>query len=79
MSGLPDLLVLLLALPLALLAFAAFGAQEILIFHARDKAFEAERRAAQQAELHRKIAIAEAAAAARARGEAFVPPPDYDR
>ena len=32
-----------------------------------------------QAELERKLAIADAAAAARGRGEAFVPPADYDR
>lgn len=33
----------------------------------------------QEAELERKLAIADAAAAARARGETFVPPADYDR
>lgn len=43
----------------------------------RVDAFERDLR--QRAELDRKIAIAEAAAAARARGEPFVPPEDYDR
>lgn len=32
-----------------------------------------------QAELERKCAIADAAIAARARGESFTPPADYDR
>ena len=32
-----------------------------------------------QAEIDRKCAIADQAIAARARGETFVPPPDYDR
>jgi hypothetical protein len=46
---------------------------------ASSKRDEWERQLLQQAELDRKIAIAEAGMAARARGEAFVPPPDYGR
>ena len=39
----------------------------------------AQKEARQQAEIMRKVAIAEAAAEARKRGEPFVPPADYDR
>lgn len=38
-----------------------------------------EKEAIRQAEIARKVAIAEAAAEARRRGVAFVPPEDYDR
>jgi hypothetical protein len=47
------------------------------IFEGRQE--QAEKQWLQQQELARKNAIADAAIAARARGEKFVPPADYDR
>ena len=52
---------------------------DILFSLARDRRDAQERDLVQEAELERKLAIAEAAIAARKRGEAFVPPADYDR
>lgn len=79
MDRLPLILQIVLLIPLVFGATLFFCAPEIIanwIYSRRD---DLRREAAQQAELDRKIAIAEAAAAARARGETFVPPADYDR
>ena len=79
MNGLPDLVQLLVAAPFLLAFMAIACAPELLAGWAHGKREEAQRRIAQQAELDRKLAIADAAIAARARGERFVPPADYDR
>ncbi len=54
-------------------------APELLAGMAQARRDDWEREVARQAELERKLAIAEAANAARRRGETFVPPADYDR
>jgi len=79
MSGLFDLLQLLFVFTLLIAIGAVLGAPYILAGYVHDKREEHQRRQLQQAELERKLAIAEAAIAARARGETFVPPRDYDR
>ena len=79
MSGLVDLVQLLFVVIVMIGVGLVVGAPEILAGYLREKHWEHERRQHQQAELDRKIAIAEAARAARARGETFVPPRDYDR
>ena len=79
MSSLPDAVQLVLG-SLALIAMLAIPAAPELLRGWLDSRQEEERRAAHRdAELDRKIAIAEAAQAARARGETFTPPADYDR
>lgn len=79
MGELPVILQLLLAVPL-LIGWVLFAnAPQLLGSWAEAKRDDHERQMAQQAELERKLAIAEAANAARARGEPFVPPADYDR
>ena len=79
MSELPVIVQLLLALPLLIGWVLIASAPQLLGSWAEAKRDDHERQMAQQAELERKLAIAEAAIAARARGEPFVPPADYDR
>lgn len=79
MSGLFDLVQLVLAVPLLLGVVAWLNAPQLIAGWAEGKREEAERRLVQQAELERKIAIAEASIAARERGETFIPPADYYR
>jgi hypothetical protein len=60
--------------------FAMFGGTDIAgAAWASTKCENSERAARQQSEIERKLAIAEAARASRARGETFIPPADYDR
>jgi hypothetical protein len=75
MSGIVQFAELLLANPALLAVIAFLNAPELFA----DRRCEAERDFVRQAELEREIAIAEAAMAARRRGETFVPPRDYDR
>lgn len=79
MSGIVDFfgLIGLFAVMIAVGAFVA--APELLAGLISERRDQFEARLRQQAELDRKTAIAEAAIAARARGETFVPPADYDR
>lgn len=79
MSSLPLILQIILAIPTLVGFTLVVCAPEIIADWIGSKRDDLRRERAQQAELDRKIAIAEAAAAARARGEAFVPPADYDR
>lgn len=79
MNSLPVLLQVVLCGILLIGLVLVLNAPQVLAEWASDQRREAARRAVQQAELERKLAIAEAARAARARGEPFVPPPDYDR
>ena len=75
-----DLLKIIVAFSLVMIgAFVAQCWPEILtgLFQARRDREEREK--FQQAEIARKTAIADAAIAARARGEKFIPPADYDR
>jgi len=64
-------------------AFAAFGVIACLPDWLRLAAgrglASAEQSILQQAEIERKVRIAEEARAARERGETYVPPADYDR
>lgn len=79
MNSLPAIFQLV-AVAVMLFGFVmVMNAPEILGHWAQGKRDEAERGLLQQAEIERKLAIAEAANAARARGERFVPPADYDR
>ena len=79
MNSLPLTLQIVLVVPILVVATFVLGAPELFGNWIAWKRDEMQREAAQQAELDRKIAIAEAASAARARGERFVPPADYDR
>jgi hypothetical protein len=79
MNSLPLILQIVLVIPILVVATFVLGAPELLGNWIAWKRDELRREQAQQAELDRKIAIAEAAGAARARGERFVPPADYDR
>ena len=79
MSSLSDFLSLLVAVPVVLAIVAIHAAPQLLAGWAAERRDEARRRAAQEAELDRKIAIGQAAIAARSRGESFTPPADYDR
>ncbi|HEX8126283.1 MAG TPA: hypothetical protein VF548_11935 [Allosphingosinicella sp.] len=79
MNGLPLILQIVLAIPILVGATFFLCAPELVGNWIAVKRDDLRRERAQQSELDRKIAIAEAAAAARARGEAFVPPADYDR
>lgn len=79
MNSLPLSLQVVLGAILLIGFVLVVNAPQLLAEWASGKRHEAERRAAQQAELERKLAIADAARAARARGEPFIPPPDYDR
>jgi hypothetical protein len=58
---------------------AVAAAPELLAGWASDRRDRFLKEAACQAEIERKLAIAEAAIAARRRGETYVPPSDYDR
>ena len=58
---------------------AVCAAPQLLAGMASEQMDKFEREARQQAEIARKVAIAEAAIEARKRGETFVPPADYDR
>ena len=79
MNSLPLILQIVLMIPVVV-GFTLFVcAPEIIANWIGSKRDELRRERAQQAELDRKIAIAEAASVARARGETFVPPADYDR
>ncbi|HEU0098428.1 MAG TPA: hypothetical protein VFQ67_06585 [Allosphingosinicella sp.] len=79
MNDLPLTLQIILAIPILVGATLFLCAPEILANWIVSKRDDSRRERAQLAELDRKIAIAEAAAAARARGEPFLPPADYDR
>lgn len=79
MGGIVDLFELLGAVAVLIAVVAFFAAPELLAGLVSERRDRFEARLRQQAELDRKTAIAEAAIAARARGETFVPPADYDR
>ncbi|MEA3041157.1 MAG: hypothetical protein QOC65_646 [Sphingomonadales bacterium] len=79
MSGLFDLLQLLFVLAVFIAIGGIASAPYLFAGFIQGKNEEHQRRLLQEAELDRKVAIAEAAIAARARGETFVPPRDYDR
>jgi hypothetical protein len=79
MGSLPLILQILLAIPILVGATLFLCGPEIIGAWIDSKRDDLRRERAQQAELDRKISIAEAAIAARARGETFVPPKDYDR
>jgi hypothetical protein len=79
MSQAAQLLQMLVAIPLLIGVILVLNAPYFLAGWAAEKRDEARRRLARETELERKLAIAEAANAARRRGEAFVPPADYDR
>lgn len=79
MSNLPDILQLMVGAVVIIGLVFIVNAPQFLAEWAHDKRRQAERQAVQQAEIERKLAIAEAANAARARGETFIPPADYDR
>ena len=79
MSSLPLILQILLMIPVVVAATFFLSGPEMIGAWIEWKRDDLKRERAQQAELDRKIAIAEAAAAARARGETFVPPSDYAR
>ncbi len=79
MSSLPLILQILLAAPILFGLVLVVTAPEMIGGWLSWKRDEVERERAQQAELERKLAIAEAAIVARNRGETFVPPADYDR
>ena len=69
-----------IAVVAVLIGFVMFvNAPSILSGMIEAKRDQAELERHQQAEIARKLAIAEAANAARQRGETFVPPADYDR
>ena len=70
----------LLGAALILMAIGAvYLAPQILLDVASSRRRKFEQDAIQQSEIARKVAIAEAAIAARQRGETYVPPADYDR
>jgi hypothetical protein len=79
MNSLPDIVQLVIGLLFIAGVAMVASAPEMLgaLVEARRDALK--RSAIVQAELDRKIAIAEASQAARQRGEAFTPPVDYDR
>ncbi|HEX8238670.1 MAG TPA: hypothetical protein VF574_02915 [Allosphingosinicella sp.] len=79
MDRLPLSLQIVLAIPILFAATFLLAAPELIGNWVAWKRDELQRERAQQAELDRKIAIAVAAAPARAQGETFVPPSDYDR
>ena len=79
MGGIVDLFEVLGVFAVMIAVGAFFAAPELLAGLIWERQDQFERKLRQQAELDRKTAIAEAAIAARARGEAFVPPADYDR
>lgn len=79
MNNLPDVLQLLVGAIVMIGFVLVVNAPQFLAEWAHDKQRQAERDAIQQGEIERKLAIAEAAIAARARGETFVPPADYAR
>jgi Tfp pilus assembly protein PilN len=79
MNNLPDVLQLLVGAIVMIGVALVLNGPQFLAEWAHDKQRQAERAATQQAEIERKLAIAEAAIAARGRGETFVPPADYAR
>ena len=79
MNGLPLSLQALAAIAMLIGYVMVVNAPGILAGRLQAKRDDFERELAQQAEIERKLAIAEAAIAARQRGESFVPPADYDR
>ena len=76
MQAASDLLDLLAVFGVLAVFMAVIAAPSWL---ASDKLEDFEQQAIRQAEIERKVAIAEAAAEARRRGQPFVPPADYDR
>ena len=80
MSGLLQLLEIIAVGAMLLIVFAVLS-DPFAFLGAAFEAWNAKADADQgtQAELARKCAIADAAIAARARGEPFTPPADYDR
>ena len=79
MSDLPSLIQLIAATAVFIAIGAVCAAPMILSNWASDRQQKFEDDLIAQAEIARKVAIAEAAIAARKRGERFVPPDDYDR
>ena len=79
MNSLPVFLQALAAIAVLIGYVLVVNAPGILAGRLQAKHDDFEREMAQQAEIERKLAIAEAAIAARQRGETFVPPADYDR
>ena len=79
MNDLPVFLQALAAIAVLIGYVMIVNAPGILASRLQAKRDDFEREMAQQAEIERKLAIAEAAFAARQRGETFVPPADYDR
>ena len=79
MDSLPLFLQALAAIAVLIGYVLVVNAPGILAGLAQSKRDDFEREMLQQAEIERKLAIAEAAIAARQRGETFVPPADYDR
>ncbi|MEA3016603.1 MAG: hypothetical protein QOI38_1325 [Sphingomonadales bacterium] len=79
MGGIFEFFWLVGAAALVVAVLSLFAAPYLLAGIVHDRNEEHQRRLLQEAELDRKLAIAEAAIAARARGESFVPPRDYDR
>jgi hypothetical protein len=79
MNDLPVFLQALAAIAVLIGYVLVVNAPGILASRFQANRDDFEREMAQQAEIERKLAIAEAAAAARQRGERFVPPADYDR
>lgn len=79
MDGMIDFFGLIGVFAVMIAVGAVCAAPELLAGLISDRQYELERELRRQAELDRKTAIAEAAIAARARGETFVPPADYDR
>jgi hypothetical protein len=62
-----------------IVVLGVLAAPQLLAGIAAERRDKGERELLQQDEIARKVAIAEAAMEARKRGEAFVPPADYDR
>ena len=79
MDGIVDLFEVLGVFAVMIAVGAFLAAPELLASLVSERQSQFERDLRRQAELDRKTAIAEAAIAARARGETFVPPADYDR
>ena len=78
-TGLPGFVEAILFFVLFVAVGAVGAAPMMLASWASERRDKFEQDIIQQAEIARKVAIAEAAIEARKRGETFVPPDDYDR
>ena len=79
MSSLSGLIELIAVCGAFIAVALVYGAPMMFAQWAGDRRQKLEDDIVRQAEIARKVAIAEAAAEARRRGEPFVPPADYDR